>query len=98
MRGMLASSITWAALLMIPRLAHAQASGSPSSEGSSASDASKANNPLLSAIGINLQNYYVAELYGAPEAQANTMLLRGAVPFKLGLPQLVGITVPLATA
>ena len=47
---------------------------------------------------INLQNYYVPSSYGAPTSQSNQLLLRGVLPFRLLVQQLVRATLPLVTA
>jgi hypothetical protein len=58
-----------------------------------------ANNPLTPKITINLQNYYIPELIGVPDADANQFLLRGLVPHEtFGTPQLFRFTLSIATA
>ena len=42
--------------------------------------AASANNPLANIRALNLQNYHVPSIYGAPDATANTFFLRGAAP------------------
>jgi len=42
--------------------------------------AANANNPLADMVAFNIQNYYMAELYGTDET-ANTAWLRYAQPF-----------------
>jgi hypothetical protein len=49
-------------------------------EGSDASAAAQANNPLANMVAFNIQNYYYAELYGIDDT-ANTAWLRYAQPF-----------------
>ena len=44
---------------------------------SEAEEVDRANNPLAPITAINFQNYYVPTLYGLPDQQANSMLLRG---------------------
>ncbi|HKP58707.1 MAG TPA: hypothetical protein VJV78_18430 [Polyangiales bacterium] len=83
------------ALLAASGLAHAQQAAP---EASSASDTSKANNPLTAAIGVNFQDYYAPALYGAPDANTNTFLFRGMFPVQAGLVQLVRVTLPVITA
>lgn len=57
-----------------------------------------ANNPLTPKITINLQDYYIPSLYGAPGFDANQFLLRGIVPHDLfGAPQLFRFTLPVVT-
>ena len=58
-----------------------------------------ANNPLTPKITLNLQNYYVPSLYGLPGREANQLLFRGLIPWRLGdSGQLFRFTMPLATA
>jgi hypothetical protein len=58
----------------------------------------EANNPLTAKTTINLQDYYIPSVYGAP-GYANQFLFRGLVPWKLGNSgQLFRFTAPLATA
>ena len=76
----------------------ATAEGEPSHDAGGGDDAvSKANNPLTSAIGVNFQNYYVPSLYGVPDAEANSFLFRGVIPFKLGIAQIGRLTLPVNT-
>jgi hypothetical protein len=44
----------------------------------SAEDLKRANNPLADVTAVNLQNYYIPNLYGLPDATANTFWIRGA--------------------
>jgi hypothetical protein len=46
----------------------------------SESDLEQANNPLANFVAVNVQNYFVPELYGLPDDSANYLWLRGVVP------------------
>ncbi len=60
--------------------------------------ANEANNPLTPKVTINLQDYYTPSFYGLPKTDANSFLLRGIIPMKLGgLPQLFRFTLPVST-
>jgi hypothetical protein len=63
-------------------------------------DASNAaNNPLTPSITVNFHDYYVPDIIGQPDREANQYLQRGLMPHKLfGLPQLFRYTLPVATA
>ncbi|WP_214648087.1 hypothetical protein [Ruegeria lacuscaerulensis] len=50
----------------------------------SADAAAQANNPLANFTAFNLQNYYVDELTGPSENDANSFILRYAQPVQLG--------------
>ena len=49
-------------------------------KGPSEEDLKKANNPLADVIALNVQNYYVPNLYGVPDETANTFWIRFAAP------------------
>jgi hypothetical protein len=54
-----------------------------------------ANNPLTPKITVNLQDYYTPPFYGQLDSDANSLLLRGLIPMKLGgLPQPLRFTLP----
>ena len=44
----------------------------------------KSNNPLNPAIVVNVQDYYIPSIEGAPGLQANAGILRALTPFQLG--------------
>ena len=49
-------------------------------------------------VGLSVQDYYTGRLYGAGDADANSVLLRGTMPHKLGgHPQIVRATLPVVT-
>lgn len=56
-----------------------------------------ANNPLTPSITVNLHDYLIPNLSG-PAGAANQLLLRGLLPFKLGVPQMLRMTLPIITA
>lgn len=57
-----------------------------------------ANNPLQPSLALNLQDDYVGSYYNLDDADANSFLLRGAMPHRLfGMPQLLRGTLPLVT-
>ena len=59
---------------------------------------SEANNPLTPKITLNLHNYYVGDLSGVPDEDANQFLIRGLLPHKIGgHGQLFRFTLPFAT-
>ena len=47
----------------------------------SAQELKDANNPLANMKAVNLQNYYIPNLYGLPDQSANTFWIRGAGGF-----------------
>ena len=58
-----------------------------------------ANSPLTPAITFNFQDYYVPDIIGLPDREANQYLQRGLLPYDLfGMQQLFRYTLPLATA
>jgi hypothetical protein len=65
-----------------------------SAGGVSASQLSKANNPLADMNALNFQGSYVPALYGLPDASANTMFLRGVA---VSGRQIVRATLPVST-
>lgn len=73
--------------------ARAADGGAPSS-----AQVNDSNNPLTPAIGVNLQDQLIPSYYGLDGAVGNNVLLRGIVPFKLGLPQIVRVTAPIVTS
>ena len=63
----------------------------------SSDDVNKANNPLTPAITVNFQDQGAPQLYDLDEG-ANSFLLRGVLPHKLGgLPQILRFTLPVVT-
>jgi len=65
-----------------------------------AQEMNNSNNPLTPAIGVNLQDQYVASYYGLRNSDdTNSLLLRGVVPHRLfGWPQIIRATIPIATS
>jgi hypothetical protein len=58
-----------------------------------------ANSPLTPSITFNFQDYYVPDLVGLPDREANQYLQRGLLPYNLfGMQQLFRYTLPVATA
>ncbi|MEP1199011.1 MAG: hypothetical protein ABJL13_05835, partial [Tateyamaria sp.] len=49
-----------------------------------ASDAAQANNPLADITAFNIQNYYIRELTGPGDFDANQFVLRYAKPVQIG--------------
>jgi hypothetical protein len=79
-------ALTSVAALAAPAARAQEASGNATNE---------ANNPLTPKITINLQDYYTPSFYGPLNSDANSLLLRGLIPMKLGgLPQLLRFTLP----
>jgi hypothetical protein len=76
----------WSALTSITQSARA---------GISATQMSKANNPLADLNGFNFHNYYMPSLFGVPDSVANTMYLR---PVMVTGRQIIRGTLPVATA
>ena len=50
----------------------------------SAGAAAQANNPLADITAFNIQNYYVGDLTGFPDASGNQLVLRFAKPISIG--------------
>lgn len=48
--------------------------------GPTAQEMNNSNNPLTPALGLNLQDQYVASYYGLNDSGSNGVLLRGVVP------------------
>jgi hypothetical protein len=64
----------------------------------SAEEMNAANNPLQPTIGFNLQNQYTGRYYGLGDEDGNAFLMRGTVPHRtFGMPQLMRLTLPVAT-
>jgi hypothetical protein len=81
------------ALTVVVALATTSAIAQPSGDEMNAS-----NNPLTPSVAINLQDAYTAKYYGLGDADANALLVRGALPHKLfGMPQLARLTLPIVT-
>ncbi|WP_138473376.1 hypothetical protein [Poseidonocella sp. HB161398] len=60
--------------------------------------AAQANNPLANARALNLQNYYIGELTGDGDKDANQFILRFAAPFSIGEGNwLMRLSVPVDT-
>jgi hypothetical protein len=58
----------------------------------------RGENPLTPSLGLNLQDSYIGSYYDLGDADSNTLLLRGAMPHKLGgVPQIVRATLPVVT-
>lgn len=87
MRGtVLPMAVTMAAALAALSARAQEAGGSATND---------ANNPLTPKITVNLQDYYTSSFYGPLDSDANSLLLRGLIPMKLGgLPQLLRFTLP----
>ncbi len=67
--------------------------------GQSTDEMNAANNPLQPTLGVNFQDYYVADVYDADGADSNSLLLRGVAPHKIfGHPQLLRATLPMVTS
>jgi hypothetical protein len=62
---------------------------------SEAEEVARANNPLAPITAINIQNYYVPTLYGLPDQQANSLLLRGILGTRK---MILRATLPVSTA
>src|SRR5262245_1558851 len=84
--------------LFVAALASAVFSAFPVSafaQHASADEANKSNNPLNPAPGLNLQDYYVPDLYGS-DGHTNDLYLRGALPLPpvgfVPVPQLIRLT------
>jgi hypothetical protein len=95
------SAIVTAGLIAFALPAFAEELDSPSAPGSDTPAAPPAvvdevNNPLASAFGVHLSNYYAPTLYGESDT-TNSLLTRTNIPFTLGLPQIARFTVPLIT-
>jgi hypothetical protein len=75
----------------------AAAGVAPTAQGAAAADANEANNPLTPKITINFHDYYTQSFHGLPDSpDANSFLLRGLIPSKLGgAPQLFRFTLPV---
>lgn len=89
--------------MLLPRLRRAALSGALAlcASPSLAQDGgqNEANNPLTPKITVNAHNYYVGDLSGLPDEDANQFLVRGLVPHKVGGPgQLLRFTLPVATS
>lgn len=68
-------------------------------DGEKSSSQNDANNPLTPKVTLNLHDYYVPSLIGVPDREANQLLFRGLMPFKvLGVPQLFRFTLPVVTS
>ncbi|MDU9005466.1 hypothetical protein [Sedimentitalea todarodis] len=58
----------------------------------------QANNPLANTTAFNIQNYYIGELTGDSDKDANQFILRYAKPFSLGDSNwLMRLSVPVST-
>lgn len=65
---------------------------------SQADVAAQANNPLAQIKALNFQNYYIGELTGDTDKDANQFILRYAQPFSIGQSQwLMRLSVPVNT-
>jgi hypothetical protein len=76
--------------ILLPGQQQAPAAGA----GISAEQVSKANNPLADLNALNFQDYYQPSLYSIPNANANTLYLRGAI---VAGRQIIRATLPVAT-
>lgn len=65
------------------------------SEGVTAEQVAKANNPLADMNALNFHNYYVPTLFGVTDSVANTMYLR---PVVVTGRQIIRATIPIVTA
>lgn len=84
--------------LTVPLLAALLAVGAPAFAAAQDAGQNDANNPLTPKITLNLQDYYVGDLSGVPNTDANQFLLRGLLPHKIGGPgQLFRFTLPIVT-
>jgi len=87
----LLAAIALASAMSAP--SRAQDGGAPST-----SQMNDSNNPLTPALGLNLQDQLITSYFGLPDAVGNNVLLRGILPFKLGLPQVMRLTAPIVTS
>ncbi|MFS0849227.1 hypothetical protein AB3M93_07120 [Novosphingobium panipatense] len=63
-----------------------------------AADPNAANNPLTPKITLNFHEYYIPQLEGVPDREANSFLFRGVIPHKtFGVGQLFRYTLPVVT-
>jgi len=67
--------------------------------GPTTEDVNKSNNPLTPALGVSLQDQYVASYYGLNDSDSNSFLLRTVLPHRLlGWPQILRATIPIVTS
>ena len=79
-------------------LAAAIFSGKALAQHASAEEATKSNNPLNPAPGLNFQDYYTPDIYGS-DKYTNDFLIRGALPLAPGpVPQLIRVDTPVTTS
>lgn len=84
----LCAVLTSLLILFVNQFAHAEASSE---------EMNKSNSPLTPSVSVNFQDYITSSIYGTDDS-ANTFLLRGAMPLKIGgLPQIVRATLPYST-
>ncbi|EJL25611.1 hypothetical protein [Novosphingobium sp. AP12] len=71
---------------------------SPSTVDAAAADPNAANNPLTPKITVNFHEFYIPQLKGVPDRDANSFLFRGVIPHKtFGAGQLFRYTLPIVT-
>jgi hypothetical protein len=73
-------AVTLAVGLAVLPAAAQESAAEPETQAEIDAEAANANNPLANMVSFNIQNYYVAELYGTDES-SNTAWLRFVKPF-----------------